>query len=599
MDCVRNFWGGSDAKERKDGPIYYHYTNRSAAESICRDGIIRNFGDGILLTTMDPERHYRNEILFNNYGDNVPSCIENRADYCVRVLPSKLTGKELIKVQLASERLIYLYKGNIRVKQSDVFDKPLCKREAHTAQSHVSQPSSSSSSFLLCGAEKDDPNMSSRKISVLDIQQSVSSSRSSVLDVQQSDSSNRSSCIVKDKFHGALKASAPDVQQSPSSSRSSCVVSDESHVALKKPKCSKMNEIKMELRGDIKLNQRCAQEYQDEHVTIFAFEWMKDGLKRMRKLLGDEDLVVNVADSAKHYIAEGNLSLKDLQIIARNESSNTTGLIDFGSYNGISRELIYSIKDLNRQTVIVGKDRTNGYGGYPSSNKRTPQREPVYVCDLSGLQFQQLYNTGRLVLVGEHLPKGLLDDFIYEHVVNERKPSMDDVRSDSSGRFIEESGVFFDSKAYVRFVANDVVLAGISLNSCATEPLNFKFLKYGTGYFAGPFRYLLDRFIGLGVAAGLEYLLRILPENHRIKAVELPFYDPLSAIGRVCRQYNVELKYSRDDALKYTQRGFTTATTNSADPHAMTGNRMGFGSVDGAIAENVQGKAIKFSPGNQ
>lgn len=121
-----------------------------------------------------------------------------------------------------------------------------------------------------------------------------------------------------------------------------------------KPKCSKMNEIKMELRRDIKLYQRYSQEYEDEHVTVCAFEWMKDGLKHIRKLLGDEDLVVNVADSVKYNIVEGNLSLKDLQIIARNESSNTTGLIDFGRYNGISRELIYSLKDLNRQTVIVG-----------------------------------------------------------------------------------------------------------------------------------------------------------------------------------------------------------------------------------------------------
>lgn len=102
----------------------------------------------------------------------------------------------------------------------------------------------------------------------------------------------------------------------------------------------------------------------------------------------------------------------------------------------------------------------------------------------------------RLGVAGEHLPKGLLDDFIYEHVVNEKRPTTEDVRNDRGDRFIEHSGVFFDTKAYVKFVANDVVLAGIALNRCATEPLNFKFLKYGTGYFAGPFRHLLNRFIG-------------------------------------------------------------------------------------------------------
>lgn len=100
------------------------------------------------------------------------------------------------------------------------------------------------------------------------------------------------------------------------------------------------------------------------------------------------------------------------------------------------------------------------------------------------------------VVIGENLPKGLLDEFIYEQVVKEKKPTIERVRSDHSGRFIECCGVFFDSKAYVKFVSNDVVLTGFALHQFATEPLNFKFLKYGTGFFAGPFRLLLERFIG-------------------------------------------------------------------------------------------------------
>lgn len=94
----------------------------------------------------------------------------------------------------------------------------------------------------------------------------------------------------------------------------------------------------------------------------------------------------------------------------------------------------------------------------------------------------------------------------------------------------------------------------------------------------------------------MEKLLSRLPETHRIKRIELPFFDPCFSINAVCAKYNVELKYSKDDALKNTRRGYTTATTNNADPHSMTGNKMGFGSVDGAIAENLSGKAIKFSP---
>lgn len=98
------------------------------------------------------------------------------------------------------------------------------------------------------------------------------------------------------------------------------------------------------------------------------------------------------------------------------------------------------------------------------------------------------------------------------------------------------------------------------------------------------------------MAEGLHNLLEGLPKNHRIKSIELPFFDPCPSIDLVCSKYNVELKYSTDDALKNTRLGHTTATTNSADAHAMTGNKMGFGSIDGAIAENLSGKAIKFSP---
>lgn len=193
---------------------------------------------------------------------------------------------------------------------------------------------------------------------------------------------------------------------------------------------------------------------------------------------------------------------------------------------------------------------------------------------------------------------------------------MEQVRRDSQQRFIACSGVFFDSKAYVEFVANDVILAGMALNHCATEPLNFKFLKYGTGYFAGQFSNLLQKFIGeirnlqykgsskfrdifrlgQGVAKGLRLLLERLPKSHMIKRVELPFYSQNFVIDYVCSKYNIEVNYGTDDCLKKTHCKYTTATTNCADSHATTGNKMGFGSIDGAIAENVRGKAIKFTP---
>lgn len=103
-------------------------------------------------------------------------------------------------------------------------------------------------------------------------------------------------------------------------------------------------------------------------------------------------------------------------------------------------------------------------------------------------------------------------------------------------------------------------------------------------------------FIGEGVKDGLQKLLERLPEHHQIKRIELPFFNRDRQIDLICSRYNVEIEYSKHDCLKKTKLEYMTATTNCADPHGMTGNKMGFGSVDGAIAENLRGKAIKFSP---
>lgn len=94
--------------------------------------------------------------------------------------------------------------------------------------------------------------------------------------------------------------------------------------------------------------------YQDGNVAIYANEWMKDGLKILRKAIG-EDILVNVEDYEKHRIHSGDFTLKDLQIVSRNESSNINGVINFRNYSRISNEVIYSLKDLTRQTVIVGR----------------------------------------------------------------------------------------------------------------------------------------------------------------------------------------------------------------------------------------------------
>lgn len=117
-----------------------------------------------------------------------------------------------------------------------------------------------------------------------------------------------------------------------------------------------VKEIHINLRNDVKLSQRNAQEYQDKNVRIFAFKWVEEGLKRIRKAIGDE-ILVHCKDSDGNHIQDqfsGDLSLKILHMFARNEATNTNGIIEFKNYIGISEEVVYSLKDLVRQTVIVG-----------------------------------------------------------------------------------------------------------------------------------------------------------------------------------------------------------------------------------------------------
>lgn len=156
--------------------------------------------------------------------------------------------------------------------------------------------------------------------------------------------------------------------------------------------------IKIRIRSDIKYD---IKSHQDENVTVCAFEWLKDGLEIIRLTI-EKEISLDIQDSSGCTIKNdlSAFSMKYLQVIARNESSNTNGEINFRNFIGITKEVVYSLKDLVRQTVIVGSDYTTNYGGYPHHIQRVRQEAMVYVCDLIGLQFQQPYNSGRLVTVG-------------------------------------------------------------------------------------------------------------------------------------------------------------------------------------------------------
>lgn len=255
-------------------------------------------------------------------------------------------------------------------------------------------------------------------------------------------------------------------------------------------------------------------------ATISASSWVSAIWKKFLEHSIPQDIgmkVVKIGRTGNEYDVTDFLhrlrpnSLIKLQLFSRNEELNVTGIIkrELYSKSTLSTEVITSLKDLVRQTVIVSPAQSTHFGGYRIP--RRVQSSKVYVCDLSALQFQNKFNTGRLVLISRYdtLQKGVLDDEISRNVVGEAK-SCPEFRE--TQRYIPcKSSIFgevlFDKVAYKRFVAKDVVLAGLALNREAArdheQPINFKFLKYGSGFFAGDFTHIIETNILSGVLDGL------------------------------------------------------------------------------------------------
>lgn len=358
----------------------------------------------------------------------------------------------------------------------------------------------------------------------------------------------------------------------------------------------------------------------DKNVKIFAPAWVEKALQKLSLELKGARFEIGQS-SGKYLVIKSKILLSDLVAIARNESANTSGVINYAQYKGINKETIIALRDLVKHCVIVGKDIATHHGGYPQGSKIHKLNQEVYICDLPGLQFQQLDNTGRhvLILQQDDLPKGILDKEIFEQTVGEKKFTFSEAKQDNVGRFLKgkfkEKSVLFDTKAFHAFVMQDFILSATALNMQAKlanpkDFLNFKFLKYGAGFFAegleGEAKDKLSENLALGVLKGIEQLFNLSPDLYsQIKRIELPFYNDqhnekvvqiLKDIEHVCINNQIEFASTKDDALAQTSQKYKTATTNCSDPHAPTGNEMNYGSVDAAIAENLERKGNNFSP---
>lgn len=358
------------------------------------------------------------------------------------------------------------------------------------------------------------------------------------------------------------------------------------------------------LRQDQSIRDR--EKYSCDKVTVFAPSWVKEALsvlgahlKGITFELLDNGVIVESFTITETFNEH---SLIMLERIARNERSNVTGVINASLYSDIKdTRILYSIRDLVRQCVVAGVDSCSRCGGYGCS-KETQTMSRCYICDLAALQFQQPYNSGRLVLIQEDEPyEGILDDLIFERVVGERKLTFQEVTAAVQGdasettemrkRYIHHDGFgmpsmktcFLDTYAYSSFVKKDVILSGLAICQTASthhpeDKICFKFLKYGTGFFAGIFGYALDRLILSAVLDGLEELFKKTETLNVIKHVELPFYKSDNTndkrIASIHSEYGVRITTGTNDALKATkEKDLVIATTNCGDNHVVCGNK--------------------------
>lgn len=318
------------------------------------------------------------------------------------------------------------------------------------------------------------------------------------------------------------------------------------------------------------------------------------------------------------HVAE--LTSRHLQILARNEQVNTTGVMKLHLYQGLlNADQVARLRCLVKATTIAGTATVVASGGYgaPRIPFVSPQR--MIIIDQAGLQWQgDLKNTGGMFIYpsgafAPHYQTWQRD--MFQVMYGYPRPAMPSANSVSvewlggDGRF--DLNLVTDAIKVEFSQAFDAAVSQGDLTLAADEMIHFRFLKAGMGFFASG----LSRFefvkLELARLVGIEKALQqmaALPFAERqihlgkIRSIELPFSgecrgfaiappeitQTLERIKAIVEQQLglVWAGAGRTDALA-PKPGFVIATTNCGDPHALIGNEGGYSSVDAAIASNA------------
>ncbi len=307
------------------------------------------------------------------------------------------------------------------------------------------------------------------------------------------------------------------------------------------------------------------------------------------------------------------LTARHLQILARNEAVNTTGVMNTTLYHDLlNHEEIATIRCLVKATTVAGVTYATHTGGFPGGVAvllPTPQK--TIVIDQLGLQWQgDLANTGGLFFYPSHFPPRYREwqDNTYRAIYgiqrseNPSANSLNVVWNGVSGRLDLDSVAYAIEKEFSQ--ALDAVVAQ-GRNLLALERINFKFLKAGMGFFASGLRLSpadqarLEEARLHGILQALRGL-NALPqtEQHtalgKIGRIELPFsrinirnVGVLDEIRVLVEALGLEWGGTLPEDVYAPRQGWVNAATNCGDPHAMIGNEGGYRSVDAAMTMNA------------
>jgi hypothetical protein len=334
-----------------------------------------------------------------------------------------------------------------------------------------------------------------------------------------------------------------------------------------------------------------------------------------------------------------NFGAKDLQVIARNESINTTGIMNIALYNdALSVKDIGTIRCLVKGTTVAGLTYPIQTGKYTKTLLPKPYKLAI-VIDQSGLQWQfSIYNTGALFFyidttrynLEDNIPQGTttLPDkqiTIKEYIQWQKdmyKVMYGVPRPDKPTN--PKNFTFAPNFVLNGFMGDDLKLGfkteflqafhavhNISKNDKRITYIEFRFLKAGMGFFSQCIKLASDNMDKTHIAKSrLEGIIDAINELDvdnirkytKIRKVTLPYltdndattlgeekkFTELLALEQNAKLVGFLINSGEIDAFATpAEDNVTLATTNCGDPHAMTGNEGNNGSTDALLVMNA------------